>query len=274
MNSNAISWSVFRALHRAKIFWSTGADFRSALLLALFSNHRSSALASKLNFGRGVQVRATGTPPIYIDLNSGDHQTIFREIFVERVYDLAAIPFCPQAVIDCGAHIGLFSRLATTAYPGIPIYAFEPNASNYDWLKKQCNFPTCGIKPIQAGVDVHGGTGLLFGDGCQGSIVPTQKKNSDGVEVKLVDLFAWIKNMPVVGRLLIKMDIEGKEFDLLPHILPVLPRTTALLFETHSFRGNSKELVETLKNTRFAVKEIRSRIGGGTTFSDFLAIRQ
>jgi hypothetical protein len=160
-----------RAFGRAKAYWMVAAGVRSSFLLCLFSNHRTSALAATLNGKRGIKVRSAGKAPIFIDLNSGDHRTIFREIFIEQVYVLDHVPFRPQVILDCGAHIGLFSRLAAAVYPGTPIHAFEPNAINFGWLKRQCGYANCNINPIQGGVDVRDGVGILFGDGCQGTML-------------------------------------------------------------------------------------------------------
>jgi FkbM family methyltransferase len=261
-----------RATQRAKNYWSVGADVRSAIILALFSNHRTSRLAVVLNRGKGLKTRASGLSAVQLDLNSSDHRTIFREIYLDQVYNLAAIPFRPQVILDCGAHIGLFSRLAAAAYPETPVYAFEPNAKNFRWLEMQCAFPNAKITPIQAAVDLHEGTGILVGEGCHGAIQPGTC-SCGGEEVRLVDLSAWLNNLPTVQALVLKVDIEGKEFDVLPHVLPVLPLRTAILFETHSFRGDSNQLVRNLEANGFSVQQVRSRTEGETTFSDFMAIR-
>ena len=238
----------------------------------LFSNHKTSRLGAWVNSGRGLRLRAAGEPPVFINLASADHRTIFCELFVEKVYDLNFEPFLPTLIVDCGAHIGLFSRLAVAAYPEAKVYAFEPNPENFVWLKKQTADVSGHVNLIQAGVDVAEGQGLLLGSGCQGSISHDQN-SVGGVQVPLVDLGAWVKNLPRSEALLIKMDIEGKEFEVFPHILPVLPPNTALLFETHSLHGDCPRLVSLLEDNGFAVQQVRSRTDSGKLFCDFRAIR-
>jgi hypothetical protein len=93
------------------------------------------------------------------------------------------------------------------------------------------------------------------------------------MEVTLIDLKRWIKDLPETQHLLVKMDIEGKEFEVLPHILPALPANTAILFETHSNFGNSDRLISQLIANGFSVNEVRSRTEVGVTFKDCMAVR-
>src|SRR5262245_48570769 len=41
-----------------------------------------------------------------------------EEILIERTYDLALVPFKPEIIVDCGAHIGLFFPDGWVAIPG------------------------------------------------------------------------------------------------------------------------------------------------------------
>jgi hypothetical protein len=60
-----------------------------------------------------------------------------EEILIERTYDLALVPFEPEIIVDCGAHIGLFSLMAGLRYPEADILAFEPDAQNCSVARAQ-----------------------------------------------------------------------------------------------------------------------------------------
>ena len=64
------------------------------------------------------------------------HMMVFEEIFVEKVYNLDLVLFKPDYIIDCGAHIGIFTTLAASRFPSAKVIAFEPNPDNIFFFKK------------------------------------------------------------------------------------------------------------------------------------------
>ena len=67
-----------------------------------------------------------------VALNPSDlrHMICFNEVYRERAYDLDLVPFTPDQIFDCGGHIGMFSLLARSRYPTVPLVIFEPNPRN------------------------------------------------------------------------------------------------------------------------------------------------
>ena len=92
--------------------------------------------------------------------------------------------------------------------------------------------------------------------------------NKIKIPVALINLKEWIvKHNPT--KLLLKIDIEGEEESVIPHILPVLPNTCAIFFETHSLIGK-KKILELLQVNKYEVQLIRE-LG---IYADYFAFKK
>src|ERR1700760_1262504 len=49
---------------------------------------------------------------LLIDPNDWSQVVIFDEIFLQSGYDMSKVDFIPDVIIDCGAHVGMFSIFA------------------------------------------------------------------------------------------------------------------------------------------------------------------
>jgi FkbM family methyltransferase len=61
-------------------------------------------------------------------LNRGETDSLYQEIFVDRVYTPRGFPVLPPepTIFDVGANIGLFSLFALDEWASARVYAFEP----------------------------------------------------------------------------------------------------------------------------------------------------
>jgi FkbM family methyltransferase len=146
--------------------------------------------------------------------------------------------------IDCGANVGLVSRYL--ARGGATVYAFEPNPHAFAVLKKNCASIE-NIKPIAAAVGMNDSTERLYlheqaGEGqvefSQGSSMIRSKTNVNPdtfIEVQTIDLAGFIKNLGHKIRVL-KMDIEGYEVDVIPHLITsgAIDHVDHVFVETHA----------------------------------------
>jgi hypothetical protein len=82
--------------------------------------------------------------------------------------------------------------------------------------------------------------------------------NNPVYTVQAVDFSAALRTMQT-DSLLLKMDIEGEERNVLPAIMPILPRRTALFFETHHGAEGWSEIEALLIKNGFAVEQINAR---------------
>ena len=206
-----------------------------------------------------------------IDPADWSQTVIFDEIFLQSSYDLRRLAFVPSVIIDCGAHIGLFTLLAKATFPNAKLTVYEPNPQNAEFVRRQISrnklevtFNEAAISTEEkelnfAVVNSHGGRLQGHGtDGVNVKDVPTYK-------VKVVDFSVELKKMRPES-LLIKMDVEGEEFRILPAILTLLPIQTAIFFETHAGENGWREIEALLTANRFYVEKISSR---GTYYDGF-----
>lgn len=189
----------------------------------------------------------------------------FEEVFVESVYDLGRVPFTPAVVLDCGAHVGFFSVLARSTYLQVPLIVFEPNPENLGPLRR--NLSTGGQVSIHAAaVSTRDGTCRFSATASNAGRIA--ESDVAGMEVAVLDLSAFVSGDPGAA-LLIKIDIEGEERRLLPHVLPLLPRRCALFLETHDGPEAREATVRLLEAADFGITRVRER----GAFADLVAIR-
>jgi FkbM family methyltransferase len=188
-------------------------------------------------------------------------------------YAFHLIPFVPDLIIDCGAHIGGFSLLATSHFPHCPLLAFEPDSTSYWFLCRQMrHHPTAEC--IHAAVGVADGLGWFQEGGHWGALLTNGASSATSRRVSVLDLKARIQEKSP-RTLLLKMDIEGAETTVLPHILPVLPPQTFLFFETHGGTQVWQMLCHLLEEHGFSVHPTNRRVieGIADQFVDAWAVR-
>jgi FkbM family methyltransferase len=140
--------------------------------------------------------------------------------------------------IDCGANKGKFINAAL--HQGAIVHAFEPNVYLADNLSKYF----AGRAEIHnAAVGTKDGTaGFVFdsedigdesGNIGAGNWVVGHRQN-EKLQVRVIDLASFLSEMPEIY--MIKIDIEGAEFDLIPHLIKhgIHRRAKHIVVETHA----------------------------------------
>lgn len=201
---------------------------------------------------------------LLIDPTDWCQTIIFDEIFLQTSYDMRKVLFSPSVIIDCGAHIGLFTLLAKSTFPGATMIAYEPNPKNADFIRKQLSKNELNVVFNESAVSIESKElefvainslgGRLKGheaDGIKADSAPTYR-------VKTVDFSTEIKRIQPKS-LLLKMDIEGEERSVLPAVMPLLPKQSAIFFETHAGEDGWREMEELLISNGFQVQKINSR---------------
>ena len=192
---------------------------------------------------------------------------IFEEIFLQSAYDLRQVKFEPEVVLDCGAHIGIFSLLTRSAFPQARLMAFEPNPQNIQQLKQLIAFNRLDMKLIESAISTEAGE-MFFRASNSHSGRLLQTDGDGAYKVQTIDFSETLKQIRPAS-LLLKMDIEGGEREVLPAIMPLLPRRTALFFETHFGEPGWREIETLLISSGFKVDQINAR----GQFYDGFAIR-
>ena len=201
---------------------------------------------------------------LLIDPADWSQTIIFEEIFLLSSYDLRKVTFTPSVIIDCGAHIGMFSLLAKSAFPNATVIAYEPSPVNAFFIRNQISRNKIDIMFYQLAISTestelnfvainsHGGRLEGHGtDGCHSDTAPIYK-------VKVIDFCAAVQDIRAPS-LLLKMDIEGEERNLLPALVPLLPQQTALFFETHAGEAGWRDAERLLISNGFQVENISAR---------------
>lgn len=201
--------------------------------------------------------------------NDVNHLAVFEEIFSEELYDFSKVPFKPDLVVDCGAHVGFFSLLAAHHWPGVPILAFEPDPSNAGVARE--NFARNKLSGTVLPAAVGKSTGWACFDSAGGM---GHLSDSGGLRVPVIDLPKLLASIPS-ERCVIKMDIEGAEMELLPEVLAVVSGSAAVLVELHSGGEDCLRLERECAALGFSHTRMRERIveENGMHFVDSFMIR-
>jgi FkbM family methyltransferase len=211
-----------------------------------------------------LKPKKLGGLQLLVDPTDWSQTIIFDEIFLRSSYNLDKVTFVPDVVIDCGAHIGMFSLLSRNRYQNATLVAYEPNAVNGEFIRHQIvknnvavSFNACAVSTESAelsfvAINSHGGR-LVDHSSDRSSL-----NNGAVYTVQAIDFPSALRAMQM-DSLLLKMDVEGAERKILPMIVPILPRKTALFFETHDGAEGWSEIEALLIGHGFAVEQTSAR---------------
>lgn len=162
------------------------------------------------------------------------------ELAAGDCYQIANISWKPDLVIDGGGNTGLFSLAATARWPDSKILCFEPMPENFDLIEMHVNVNglTDRVEVYKRALAVDDGTAAFFlRDANQSSLSEALDYRSK-VEVKLRSLHQ-IYAQQLDKNVLIKLDIEGAEFEILRDFFKRGPfRRILFVMEVH---GNSEK---------------------------------
>jgi len=156
--------------------------------------------------------------------------TFIDQILVRRLNDF--IPDNDHPVIlDCGANIGFSVLNYKRQFPNPRIIAFEPDPQFAPVLRRNLERNGAGdVQIVEAAVWVRKGETKWFCEGIDGShIVDSNTEQSDAVVVRTVDLADYLTD--VVD--LLKLDIEGAEYQVVTHLGSRLQNVKNILIECH-----------------------------------------
>lgn len=182
---------------------------------------------------------------------------VVEDVFIRDTYKLGELKerFSIETIVDVGAHIGTFGRLAKKLIPGCKVFSYECEPENYATLRK--NLEPYGLpSPHKAAVTYEKEVALLNAvfPNCVttgGSTVcsPAQLENVDKTQY-------WADSRPIETRTLeqvfqenkidridvLKLDCEGSEFSILENTSS-LDKVMTIVGEWHG-RAKFMQLVE------------------------------
>lgn len=165
----------------------------------------------------------------------------FKEIFVDEIYKFNTKNKEP-IIFDCGANIGTSCLYFKKLYPDAKIKAFEADPMIAKVLKS--NLSKNGIHDVEVinravWIDDKG---IEFGsEGADGGSINANKNKIKIESVRLKDL---ITKEPKID--LLKIDIEGAEYEVLMDCKDSLLHVEHIFVEYHSWNSSSQKLSEIL----------------------------
>ncbi len=197
-----------------------------------------SAIAGKLT-GTSFLVR-THRPrvrhPFFLRMPSSDPWTL-EQIFVRQEYDFDVARH-PLSILDAGANIGLASIALANRFPRARIIAIEPEAGNFALLERNVA-PYPNITPVRAALWHDNSTVTIVdpGLGHWGFMVRSGvRKRAPGNESSQVPAMTVDAIMQKYGleRIdILKMDIEGAEYEVFDDPSRWISKVGALIIELH-----------------------------------------
>jgi FkbM family methyltransferase len=156
--------------------------------------------------------------------------TFIDYLLVRRINDFIPDNDRPL-ILDCGANIGFSVLNYKRQFPQARIIAFEPDPQFAPVLRRNLERNGAGdVQVVEAAVWVRNGETKWFCEGIDGShIIDSNAEQSDTVDVRTVDLADYLTD--VVD--LLKLDIEGAEYQVVSHLGNRLQNVKNILIECH-----------------------------------------
>ncbi|MDO8625999.1 MAG: FkbM family methyltransferase [Candidatus Magasanikbacteria bacterium] len=179
-------------------------------------------------------------------------KSVVAEIFKLEEYRICAavIEKAKFAIADVGAHAGFFTLYAKAINPAVEVAALEPEANNLIFLKKHLNENNIsGVRIVAGALARASGEGVLklSPDSHNHELLLSKrgKLNEGEIPVKVYSLADLIKFSQSGKLALIKMDIEGGEYEVFAGATPEdFGNIGAIIMEYHNYGQNNYEWIE------------------------------
>ncbi|MBB3206267.1 FkbM family methyltransferase [Rhodopirellula rubra] len=166
---------------------------------------------------------------------------VFNEIFVDQEYQIpATFPKAPR-ILDCGANVGFATEFFKTKRPDASIIAFEPTPKLADSVRdmvQRRNWDSIFVETAAVS-DHEGSAEFLFSehDPLGGSLTTRKQERGDASLQKQTVQVKRLKDYLQNHVDLLKLDVEGSEFEVLEDIKDDLAAVDRIFIEYH--RGPS-----------------------------------
>lgn len=154
-------------------------------------------------------------------------------------------------ILDCGANIGISVLNFRRRIPGARIVAFEPDPAVYPVLLQNLHDnAVTGVEALNRAVWTEDGELPFYAPnerGRRGSRIDASQAEGGQhhVSVASIDFAAYLDGLDAPVDLL-KMDIEGAEFDVIPHLEGHLGPVRSMLVECHVSSARMDRFVQLL----------------------------
>lgn len=167
----------------------------------------------------------------------------YREIFEREIYKFET-PDDEPYIIDCGANIGLSTIYLKLKFPCAKVVAFEPDPLVYKLLCKNIeSFNLGNVVLINKGVASANDKVHFFGKGDVGGRIVSEEAQGKCIEIDTVSLKGYLDQKVH----LLKIDIEGAEYEVMEDIKGHLSGVERIFIEYHSNIKQAQRLDSILK---------------------------
>ncbi len=175
--------------------------------------------------------------PFFLRMPSSDLPT-FQQVFVDNEYEFETGKE-PDVIVDAGANIGLASIVFANRFPNAKIIAIEPEASNFDLLKKNVEMYK-NVIPVQAALWNESGEIDLVDPGLGSWGFMTENGVSDSKlqsnvchKVKSYRVDDILHEFELEKIDILKIDIEGAEKEVFEDVTSWINSVNSLIVELH-----------------------------------------
>ncbi|MEG4799872.1 FkbM family methyltransferase [Microcoleus sp. ARI1-B5] len=165
--------------------------------------------------------------------------------------------FEPKTVIDVGAALGTFNLYET--FPNARHLLIEPIAENEPYLAKICRKLKSAEYIIAAAAKESGvltlsvSPGMLHSSISENPVTDSSNPYLRNIPAITLDRICRERNLP--GPYLIKVDVDGKELDVLAGATEILQQTEYVIVEV-TFFGQMYDVMSFMKSQGFAAYDI------------------
>ena len=182
---------------------------------------------------------------------------------------LARRGYRPRRIVDGGAHVGDFARMARSVFPEAAIDLVEPQAACHAALQALAgSMPGCVLHPVAIGGEP--GTLIMACDPIAAStgahILPGRGDQAGSIQsVEVATLDTLLAGISRDDRVLLKLDLQGWELQALQGAIVALASIEVILIEI-SFYAQAYEppvaaLIGFLADQGFVLHDIASLVG-------------
>ena len=191
-------------------------------------------------------------------------KSVAAEIFKLHEYRIAE-PLISQTtlpIFDVGAHAGFFTVYARTLNPFAHIIALEPEPKNFNALEQTIkNNSVQNLTIIKGALAKESGKReLALSEDSHNHKLKTNASEKKIITVNAFD-FAHFKQLTPQGIGMLKMDIEGGEYEIFPHLIATdFAHIQAIIMEYHDLKDHEhQEIEQILREQGFGVQTFPSK---------------
>lgn len=184
----------------------------------------------------------------------------YKEIFEKKMYEFKTTDLSPT-ILDCGANMGVSVLYFSKQFPNSKIVAFEPDQTVLPYLEKNIKQQNIqNVELYKKGVWTEESELSFYTDNGLGGRIGIEYHNQIPTKIQTVRLKDFLKQ-PIA---MLKMDIEGAEFDVIKDCEDKLHYVQHIFIEYHSFFNEEQHLEDILsifkrQGFRYHLRESFSR---------------